>query len=312
MEQEHQDDDARGEPAMPSALTTTTNQGGKQHPADPDDLGSPRSREHAPGTPHQSPAHTVYSEHQEPTTQCRTDRNPGTANRTRPQGGEMMGEGMTRRQLQLEPDQTPSQHTDYSANATNRTASTTTRQRTPSLDCTEYSQNTNYSHITRRDTNDPEQDPNPSQHTDYSHRTTNQTTNTTPCRRTTSPDRTEYSAQNTDHCSTPHHEAPRHDNRDNAPGPEPQTKPLVTKTTQPSAPEDHAHEAPLSVSSGTSGTAMETHPQLSTPPEAPNPPLESLPGGLDVSANHDPMGLDNDPLQDSIQRILQAAADAHQ
>ena len=222
----------------------------------------------------------------------------------------MIGEGTTRRQLEPEPDQTPLQHTDYSATATNRTASTTTRQRTASLHRTEYSQNTNYSHILRRDTNDPEQDP--SQHTDYSDRTTNQTTNTTPCQRTPSPDRTEYSTQNTDHCSTPHNMAPRRDDRDKAPGPEPQTEPLVRKTTQPSAPEDHTQEASLSVSSGTSGTAMEMHSQLSNHPEAPNPPLESLPSGLDVSANHDPIDLDNNPLQDSIQRVLQVAADAHQ
>ena len=137
--------------------------------------------------PPPSPTHTVYSEHQEPTTQCRTDHNPGTANTTGRQGGEMIGEETTRRQLEPEPDQTPSQHTDYSNNATNRTTSTTTRQRTPSLDRTEYSQNTNYSHIPWRDTNDPEQDPNLSQNTDYSDRTTNQTTNTTPCRRTTGP-----------------------------------------------------------------------------------------------------------------------------
>ena len=57
---------------------------------------------------------------------------------------------------------------------------------------------------------------------------------------------------------------------------------------------------------------METDSQLSTPPEAPNPPLVSLTSGLDVSANHDPMDLDNDPLQDSIRRVLQVAADAHQ
>ena len=72
------------------------------------------------------------------------------------------------------------------------------------------------------------------------------------------------------------------------------------------------HEAPLSVSSGRSGTAMETHSQLSAPPEAHDPPLESLPSGLDVSANHNPMDLDKDPLQDSFQRVLQVAADAHQ
>ena len=142
-----------------------------------------------------------------------------------------------------------------------------------------------------------------------------QTTNATPCWRTRSLDRTEYSAQDTDHCSKPYHEAPRHDDVD-SPGPEPQTGTLVARTTQPSAPEDHAHEAPLSVSSGTSGTAMETHSQLSAPPEVHGPPLESLPigpcSGLDVSANHDPMDLENDPLQDSIQRILQVAANAHQ
>ena len=57
---------------------------------------------------------------------------------------------------------------------------------------------------------------------------------------------------------------------------------------------------------------METHSQLSTPPKARNQPLESLLSGLDVSTNHDPMDLDNDPLQDSIQRLLQVAADAHQ
>ena len=68
----------------------------------------------------------------------------------------------------------------------------------------------------------------------------------------------------------------------------------------------------MSVSSGTSGTAMETHSQLSAPPEAHDPPLESLPCGLQVSANHDPMDLDNDPLRESIERVLQVAADAHQ
>ena len=140
----------------------------------------------------------------------------------------------------------------------------------------------------------------------------NQSTNATPCRRTPSLNRTEYSAQDTDHCGTPHREAPHHDNRENSPGPEPQTETMVAEVTQSSAPEDHAHEAPLSVSSGTSETAMETHSQLSAPPEAHDPPLESLPSGLDVSANHDPMVLDNDRLQDSIQRVLQVSADAHQ
>ena len=159
---------------------------------------------------------------------------------------------------------------------------------------------------------DPEQDPRPSHHTDYTDRTTNRTTSTTLCPRTPSHDRTEYSARNTDLCSTPQHEAQHHGDRDNAPGPEPQTKALVTETTQPSAAEDHTHEALLSVSSGTSDTAMETYSQLSTPPEGPNPPLESLPYGLDISANQYPMNLDNDQLRDSIHRVLQVAAAAHQ
>ena len=57
---------------------------------------------------------------------------------------------------------------------------------------------------------------------------------------------------------------------------------------------------------------MEIHSQLFTPSEAPNPLLESLPSGLDVSANHDPIDLDHHPLQDSIHRVLQVAAAAHQ
>ena len=66
------------------------------------------------------------------------------------------------------------------------------------------------------------------------------------------------------------------------------------------------------MSSGTSGTAMDIHSQPPTPPEAHDPPLESLPSGLDISTNHDPMNLDNDPLQDSIQRVLQVVTDARQ
>ena len=57
---------------------------------------------------------------------------------------------------------------------------------------------------------------------------------------------------------------------------------------------------------------MDIHSQPPTPPEAHDPPLESLPSGLDISTNRDPMDLDNDLLQDSIQRVLQLAADAHQ
>ena len=42
MEQEHQDDDARREPATPSTPSATT-QGGTQCPAGPDGLGGPGS-----------------------------------------------------------------------------------------------------------------------------------------------------------------------------------------------------------------------------------------------------------------------------
>ena len=127
MEQEHQEDNAREELATPSTPTTTTTREGRQRPADLDDLSSPRSREHAPGALRRSPTNTVYSAHQEPTTQCGTGHYPGTANTTGPRGGETTGEGTTRRQLEPEPDQTPSQRTDYSASATDRTASNTTR-----------------------------------------------------------------------------------------------------------------------------------------------------------------------------------------
>ena len=119
MEQEHQDEDARGEPATPSTPTSTTTQGGKQRPADPDGLGGPRSREHAAGTHPPRPTHAVHSEHQEPTTQGHTNHDPGTVNTTGPLGGEKIREGATQRQLEPEPDQTPSQHTVYSTNATN-------------------------------------------------------------------------------------------------------------------------------------------------------------------------------------------------
>ena len=159
---------------------------------------------------------------------------------------------------------------------------------------------------------DPEQDHTPSQRTDYSDGATHRSTRTTPRRRTPSQDRTEYSAQNTDHCHTPQPKAQHHGDRDNVPGPEPQTAPLTTEATQPRTPKDHIHEASLFVSSGTSSTALETHSQVSGPAEATNPPPESLPSGLDIPANHEPMDLDNDPLQDSIQRVLQAATAAQQ
>ena len=299
MEQEHQNDDARGEPATPSTPSTTI-QGGTQCPAGPDSLGSPGSRKQAPGTPPPRPTHVVQDEHRGRMTHDHANSDPSTAGTTGLLGGETIQGGVTRRHLEPERDQTASKRTDYSAPS--QTASTVTGQRTPSQDRTEYSQNTHYSQITRGSAYDPEQDTNQSQHTDYSDRTMNQSTNATPCRRTPSPNRTEYSAQDTDHCGTPHCEASHHDNRDSSPGLEPQTETMVAEVPQPSAPEDHAHEELLSVSSDTSGTATETHSHLSAPPEAHDPPLESLPSGLDVCANHDPMDLDNDPLQDSIQR----------
>ena len=155
MEQEHQADDVQGEPTTPtpSTPTTTTTRDGRQRPADPNDLGSPsdRSRGHAPGAHTPSPTHTVYSAHQGPTTQWRTGHYPSTTDTTWPQGGRATGEQTTRRQLvDPEPDHIPSHRTDYCARATDRTASTTSRQRPLSLDRTEYStQNTDYSHMYR-------------------------------------------------------------------------------------------------------------------------------------------------------------------
>ena len=147
MEQEHQEDVQR-EPTTPtpSTPTTTTTREGRQHPADPNDLGSPsdRSRGQAPGAHNRSPTHTVYSAHRGATTQWHTGDYPSTTDTTVPQGGSGTGERTTNRPLvDLEPDHAPSHRTDYSARTTDRTVSTTSRQRTLGLDPTEYStQNT--------------------------------------------------------------------------------------------------------------------------------------------------------------------------
>ena len=60
MEQEHQDDDVRGEPATPSTPTTTTTREGRQRAAEHDNLGSPRSRGQSPSALPPSPNNTVY------------------------------------------------------------------------------------------------------------------------------------------------------------------------------------------------------------------------------------------------------------
>ena len=136
MEQEHQDDDAREEPATPSTPSTTT-EGEIQRPAGPDGIRSPGSRKHAPGTPPPRPAPAIHGKHQEPTAHDHTNYDPSTADTPGLLGGKTTRGGATRRHLEPEPDQTPSQRTDYSP--TSRTASTVTRQRTPSQDRTEYS-----------------------------------------------------------------------------------------------------------------------------------------------------------------------------
>ena len=166
MEQERKDG-AHGEPATPtpSTPTTTTIGEGGQHPADPNDRGSPgdRSRGQARGSHTRSPILTVYSAHRrEPqtahaTTQWHTGHYPSTADTTGNEGGRATGELTAQQQLEdPEPDHAPSQRTDYSARAADRTASTTPGQRTPSLDRTEYStQNRNYSHIVFTDLKSP-------------------------------------------------------------------------------------------------------------------------------------------------------------
>ena len=356
MGQERQED-AQGEPTTPtpSTPTTTATQEGEQRPADSSDLGSPsdRSRGQAPDAHTPSPTHTVYSAHGGITTQWQTGHYPSTTDTTGPQGGRATAERTTRRQLvDPEPDFTPSQRADYSACATDRIASTTSRQRTQSLDRTEYStQNTDYSHIPRSDTNDhdsprdrsrgrapdaytsspihmvyrtqrkeprfthagtqghtdhcpwtadtarpqgqrasrgqraqrrldPEQDHTTSQRTDYSDRATQGTKSTRPRRRTRSQDRTEYSAQSTDHCHTPQHKAQHHDHWDNVPGQEPQTAPLTTEAMQARTPENHTQEASLSVSSGTSSTTLETHSKVSAPAEGTSPTRNHYPVAL--------------------------------
>ena len=90
MEQEHQDDDARGKPATPSTPSTTT-QGGTQRPTGPDDLGDPGSRKHAPGTPPPHTTHAVHGERQDPTTHDHTNYDPGTADTPEPRGGRQHG-----------------------------------------------------------------------------------------------------------------------------------------------------------------------------------------------------------------------------
>ena len=96
--------------------------------------------------------------------------------------------------------------------------------------------------------------------------------------------------KNTDYSPTPRHAAQHYDDRDNVLGPEPQMAPLTMEATQPRTPEDHTHEASLSVSSGTSSTALETHSPASTPAEATTPPPESLPSGLDIPVTDEPNG----------------------
>ena len=389
MEQEHQEDDAWGEPTTPtpSTPTTTTIREGRQRPADPNDPGSSsnRSRKQVPDALTPSPTLRVYSAHQGPTTQGHTGHYRSTTDTPGPKGGgRKVGERhddnwwtwnqttphhnvpttapAPQTELQAPPQASvPRAPTARSIAPKTRTTvtcrgATPTTTTAPAIEaegghqthttqsqqtrCTEHSGNNpdtptqpvkgtmttalgrrtqpgpTGKRATRRQGAqrrlDPEQDHTPSQHTDYTGRATNQATSTTPCRRTPSKDRTEYSAQNMDNCHTPQHRAQHHDDRDNAPGPEPQTALWAMEATQPRAPQDHKHEAPLSVSVGTSSTALETHSQVSTPAEAPNPPLESLPSGLEIPANHDLMDLDNDPLQDSIQRVLQAPAAAHQ
>ena len=90
MEQEQQEDDAQGERATPSTLTTTTTREGRQRPADSDDLGSPRSRGQAPSALPPSPTHTVYSAEQEPMTQCRKGT-PALPAQPGPKGGRRQG-----------------------------------------------------------------------------------------------------------------------------------------------------------------------------------------------------------------------------
>ena len=362
---------------MPSMPTATTTRDGGQHPADPNDLGSPSDRS-------PSPTHTVYSTHRRATTQWHTGHYPSTTDTTRLQAGGRQGSEQHNNNLCTLNQTTPHHNVPTTAPAPQTEAQAPHHASVPrGLDRTEYStQNMDYSHPPWRDSKDldspsdrsrgrapgayapspthtvysaqreeprpnhattpcqtdhsprtvdttgfhggraagwrtaqrrlgdPEPDHTPSQCTDHSAQATNGTTYTTPRRPTPTLDRTEYSAQNTDYCHTPQHKAQHHDDLDNVRGPEPQRGPLTMEAMQPRTPEDHRHEASLSVSNRTSRAALET--QVSTPADAINPAPKSLPSSLDIPVVHEPMDLDNDPLQDSTQRVLQAATAAHQ
>ena len=166
MTEQKREDNAHGEPTTPtpSTPTKTATRDGGQHPADPNNLGSPsdRSRGQAPGAHSPSPTTrcTVHiREHPEPPMQRPNGTGaiePSTTDTTRPHGGRATGERTAQQQLvDPEPDNAPSQRTDYSARATDQNTTTTPRQPTPSLDRKEYgTQNTDYSHIPQRDNDD--------------------------------------------------------------------------------------------------------------------------------------------------------------
>ena len=327
----------------------------------------------------------MYSAHRGTTTQWHTGHYPSTTDTTGPQGGSATGEGTAQRRLvDPEPDHAPSQHTDYSARPTDRTASTTPPRRTPSLHRTECStKSTDYSHILRRDTNDLNSRSDRSRgrapgahtlsptHTVYSAQLKNpdppmqrpEGTPTTAPGGATQPGPTgggqPEGEQHSDdwgirNQTTPHRnapttaaethtkpQAPHHagvpraltarsiapntrttatllDTRHNTTttgtmswGQNHKQGPLNMEAMRPRTQDDHRnkkHCYPCPVEH----PAARWKPSLNSyPAEATNPPPEPLPSGLDIPETHELMDLDKDPLQDSIQRIPQAATGAH-
>ena len=95
----HQQQPKGGNNARPTPMVSATPEAGCRHQAHPP---------HAPPT-----RYTASTRSQRP--KATRTMTPAPPTQPGPYGGEMIGEGATRRQMEPEPDQTPSQHTDIAA-----------------------------------------------------------------------------------------------------------------------------------------------------------------------------------------------------
>ena len=174
--------------------------------------------------------------------------------------------------------------------------------------------------MSQRQTGEPEPIQNLSQHTNHSDHATEYSTNGAPRRRTPRPDRTEYSTQNTIYSSTPLPPAQCHDEtRD--PQQQQQVTALIIEAVK--SRDDHAHdEQRLTDSNNTSDkpsdepaakSQMSTHGSIMDVDATSDPPRRqrappTLPSGLDIHGGT--MDLDDDPVRNSIQCVLQSATGA--